>query len=174
MVANEVCSRLDVVAEVTTRIQGSTDTHISQTMFNMLEVKDVLTGSIHDIRTPHQSCSVGAVPTEPTPVGDLTPEAKKVRKVLLEKMGADNEGRGHFHYLDWKRDICPRYHLFNGSIDIAFHAEDDVKTVADTCEGAVGGGRLPQVMRRPVRQPPRGTRAHRGSRCPRSLRLPRC
>lgn len=76
LVANEVCSLLDIVAEVNTRIQGSTDTHLSQTTFNVLEVKDGLSGSMHDIRTPDESCSAGAVSTEPAPIGGLTPEAK--------------------------------------------------------------------------------------------------
>jgi len=39
-IANEVCSLLDVVAEVTIKIQGGVDTHISQTMFSMLEIKE--------------------------------------------------------------------------------------------------------------------------------------
>ena len=40
VITNEVCSLLDVVAEVATRIQGAEDTHISLTIFNILEIKD--------------------------------------------------------------------------------------------------------------------------------------
>ena len=40
-VTNEVCSLLDVVAEVTTRIQGGADTHLSQTMLNMREIYEI-------------------------------------------------------------------------------------------------------------------------------------
>ena len=40
VITNEICGLLDVVAEVTTRIQGAEDTHICETMFNMLEIKE--------------------------------------------------------------------------------------------------------------------------------------
>ena len=39
---NEVCSLLDTVAEATIRIQGSVDTHVSQTVFLMKEVVEML------------------------------------------------------------------------------------------------------------------------------------
>ena len=41
-IANEVCSLLDVVAEVTIKIQRGVDIHISQTMFSMLEIKEII------------------------------------------------------------------------------------------------------------------------------------
>ena len=60
-ITNEVCSLLDVVAEVTIRIQGDADTHISQTMFNMLEIKEIFEEEEHNIRTldqPYDGCDV--------------------------------------------------------------------------------------------------------------------
>lgn len=145
LVANEVCSLLDVVAEVTTHIQGSTDTHLGQTMFNMFEVKDVLSGSMQDIRRPDDSCSARAAPTGPTPIGDLTPESEKMRELLLEKMGATGLGEATLKaerismILDPRRKTCSADHLVNGGVDVVFRAENDVKTVADTFEGAVAG-----------------------------------
>lgn len=41
--------------------------------------------------------------------------------------------------LDPRRKTCSRDHIVNGGIDIAFHAEDDVKTVADTFKDSVAG-----------------------------------
>ena len=51
VISNEVCCLLDVVEEVTARIQGAEDTHISETMFNMLEIKEIFEGNTHKIRT---------------------------------------------------------------------------------------------------------------------------
>ena len=51
-IANEVCSLLDVVAEVTIKIQGGVDTHMSQTMFSMLEIKEIIGDTEHWIRAP--------------------------------------------------------------------------------------------------------------------------
>ena len=55
MITNEVCSLLHVVAEVTIRIQGSENTHISETMFKMLEIKEIFEGDTHKIRTQDQT-----------------------------------------------------------------------------------------------------------------------
>eukprot|EP00904_Undaria_pinnatifida_P010346 jgi/Undpi1/6441/HiC_scaffold_20.g08922.m1 len=60
-IANEVCSLLDVVAEVTIKIQGGVDTHISQTMFSMLEIKEIIGDTEHWIRAPDQAYDGGDV-----------------------------------------------------------------------------------------------------------------
>ena len=55
VITDEVCSLLDVVAEVTTKIQRADDTHISQTMFNMKEIKDIFADDEHRIRVQDQN-----------------------------------------------------------------------------------------------------------------------
>ena len=69
-----MCSLLDVFAEVTTRIQGAEDTHISETMFNMLEFMEIFEGDTHKILTQDQNYNDGDVLKEPTSVDDLTSE----------------------------------------------------------------------------------------------------
>eukprot|EP00904_Undaria_pinnatifida_P000882 jgi/Undpi1/10795/HiC_scaffold_29.g13243.m1 len=65
-IANEVCSLLDVVPEVTIKIQGGVDTHISQTMFSMLEIKEIIGDTEHWIRAPDQAYDGGDVLKETT------------------------------------------------------------------------------------------------------------
>ena len=74
VITNEMCNLLDVVAEVTTRIQGAEDTHISETMFNMLEFMEIFEGDTHKILTQDQNYNDGDVLKEPTSVDDLTSE----------------------------------------------------------------------------------------------------
>ena len=73
-IANEVCSLLDVVAEVTIKIQGGVGTHISQTMFSMLEIKEIIGDTEHWIRAPDQAYDGGDVLKEKTSLDDLTSE----------------------------------------------------------------------------------------------------
>ena len=54
-VTNVVWSLLDVVAEVTITIQGSADTHLSQTMFNMREIHEIFGKDSHAIRKLDQA-----------------------------------------------------------------------------------------------------------------------
>jgi len=85
-VTNEVCSLLDVVTEVTVKIQGATDTHISQTMFNMREIREIFDGDVHKIRIPDQPYNDDSALKEKTQVDDLMDESCKVRDVLLSRM----------------------------------------------------------------------------------------
>ena len=54
-VTNELYSLLDVVAEVTIRIQGGADTHLRQTMFNMREIHEIFGEDSHAIRKLDQA-----------------------------------------------------------------------------------------------------------------------
>ena len=88
-VTNEVCSILDEVSEATIRLQGAKDTHISQAMFLMHEVIDMLNEDKQPIRVPDATVlptPAGGVPTEQMGVLDLTVEAQDVHQVLLEVM----------------------------------------------------------------------------------------
>ena len=80
-VTNEVCSLLDVVAEVTIRIQGGADTHLSQTMFNMREIHEIFGEDSHAIRKLDQAYNGVDVETEEMAEEDLTAEAQQVRSV---------------------------------------------------------------------------------------------
>ena len=57
VITNEVCSLLDVVSEVTAKIQEGDDTHISQTMFNMKEIMEIFENHEHSIRVQDQNYS---------------------------------------------------------------------------------------------------------------------
>ena len=52
-VINAVCSLLDDVSEATIRMQGATDTHVSQAMFIMTKVIVMLKVKYHPIRVPN-------------------------------------------------------------------------------------------------------------------------
>ena len=66
VITNEMYSLIDVVVDVTTRIQGAEDTHISsETMFNMLEAKEIFEGDTHKIRTQDQDYNDGDMLKEP-------------------------------------------------------------------------------------------------------------
>lgn len=90
-ITGEVCSLLDVVAEVDTCIRGPSDTHISQAMFNMTEVLAILKEDRHRIRTPDVTPASTTEPlaTETMRVSQLTREAQKVREALVEQMGLE-------------------------------------------------------------------------------------
>ena len=49
-VINEECSVLDIVSEATTRIQGAEDTHVSQAMFIITEIIELLKKGSHPVR----------------------------------------------------------------------------------------------------------------------------
>ena len=92
-VTSEVCSLLDVVAEVTIKIGA--DTHIGQTMFNMMKIKAIFTEEDHNIRTPVQTYdSSGDILKERMGVDDLSQEAQLVREVLLSKLGEKRARNG--------------------------------------------------------------------------------
>ena len=65
-VTNEVSSLLDDVSEATIRMQGATDTHLSQAMFIMREVIDMLKRHKQPIRLPDATVlpvPEGGIPT---------------------------------------------------------------------------------------------------------------
>ena len=85
--SHEVSSLLDDVSEATIRMQGATDTHLSQAMFVMREVMEMLNEKKQPIRLPDATIlpvPEGGIPTEQTDILDLTMEAQEVRDVLLE------------------------------------------------------------------------------------------
>ena len=66
-VTSEVSSRLDDVSEATIRMQGATDTHLSQAMFIMREVIEMLNEDKQPIRLPDATVlpvPEGGIPTE--------------------------------------------------------------------------------------------------------------
>ena len=87
-ITNEVSSLVDDVSEATIRVQGATDTHLSQAMF-LREVIEMLNEDKQPIRLPDATVlpvPEGGIPTEQTDILDLTLEAQEVRDVLLEVM----------------------------------------------------------------------------------------
>ena len=82
---NEVSSLLEEVSEATIRMQGGMDTHLSQAMFIMREVVEMLNEDKQPIRLPGATVlpvSEGGIPTEQTGIIDLTLEAQELRDVL--------------------------------------------------------------------------------------------
>ena len=137
-ITNEVCSLLDVVAEVTMRIQGGADTHISQTMFNMLEIKEIFEEEEHKIRTLDQPYDGRDVLKENQSVDDLSMEARTVRNVMLEKLAKKELGQARMPVecicalLDLRRKDCSADHIVNDSAALKDSAMKDVKSVAKT------------------------------------------
>lgn len=86
LTTNEVCSLLGDISEVTTRIQGSVDTHINQTTFIMKEMV-VLKLENHLIYTGE--VENGHNVTEETAIIDLTQQAQP----LVEVMESNNLGK---------------------------------------------------------------------------------
>ena len=84
---NEVSSLLEDVSEATIRMQGGMDTHLSQGMFIMGEVIEMLNEDKQPIRLPDATVlpvPEGGIPTEQTDILDLTMEAQEV-EVMAEK-----------------------------------------------------------------------------------------
>ena len=95
---NEVSSLLEDVSEATIRMQGGMDTHLSQGMFIMGEVIEMLNEDKQPIRLPDATVlpvPEGGTPTEQTDILpiDLTMEAQKVRDVILEVMAEKGLGK---------------------------------------------------------------------------------
>ena len=131
-VANEVCSLLDVVAEVTIRIQGGADTHLSQTMFNMREIHEIFGEDSHAIRKLGQAYNGVDVETEEMAEEDLTAEAQQVRRVLLSKLAKKELGTARMPLericalLDPRRKDCSDDHFINGGEPLKTSAIADV------------------------------------------------
>ena len=121
MITNEVCGLLDVVTKVTIGIQGSEDTHINETMFNMLEIKEIFEGDTHKIRTQDQTYNDDDVLKEPTNVDDLTSETLMVWDIMIAKLDKKKLGQATMPLericalLDPRRKECSADYLINGS-----------------------------------------------------------
>ena len=153
-VTNEVCSLLDVVAEVTIRIQGGADTHLSQTMFNMREIHEIFGEDSHAMRKLDQAYNGVDVETEEMAEEDLTAEAQQVRRVLLSKLAKKKLGTARMPVericalLNPRRKDCSDDHFINGGEPLKTSAIADVKNVAKTfvdpsngpAPSATGGG----------------------------------
>ena len=153
-VTNEVCSLLGVVAEVTIRIQGGADTHLSQTMFNMREIHEIFGEDSHAIRKLDQAYNGVDVETEEMAEEDLTAEAQQVRRVLLSKLAKKELGTARMSVericalLDPRRKDCSDDHFINGGEPLKTSTIADVKNVAKTfvdpsngpAPSATGGG----------------------------------
>lgn len=151
-VTNEVCSLLTDVSEITIRMQGAQDTHISQAMFLIQEVIEMLGADSHPIRVAsaivappppaegmipteeeENQPQPGGIPTEETQVSDLTLEAQEVRQVLLEVMEEKGVGKALQRVerlsalLDPRRKSLDAEQLGNGSAALRTAAEADLK-----------------------------------------------
>ena len=122
-------------------MEGGADTHIGQTMYNMMEIKEVFTEEDHNIRTPDQSYeSNGDIWKERMGVDDLSQEAQLliVREVLLSKLKKKELGMARVPVericalLDPRRKDSSAQHLANGNVHQKTPAIDDVKNVAKT------------------------------------------
>ena len=138
-VTNEVCSLLDVVAEVAIKVQEGADTHIGQTMFNMMETKEIFTEKDHSIRTSDETYdSSGGILKERMGVDDLSQEAQLVREVLLSKLEKKELRMARVlvericALLDPRRKAYSAEHLVNGNAHLKTSAIYDVKNVAKT------------------------------------------
>ena len=137
-VTNEVCSLLDEVSEATMRMQGTKDTHLSQAMFIMREVIDMLSEEVQPIRVPNATAlptPEEGTPTEKTDVSDLTLEAQEVRNVLLEMMEEKGAGKASLKVervcalLDPRRKSLDEDQFVNGSAALRTRAEADLNAV---------------------------------------------
>ena len=139
-VTNEVCSLLDVVSEATTQMEGAEDTHVSQAMFNMTEVIELLKEDSHPIRVANATVlppPPDSILTESTLATDLTLEAQDVREVLLEVMEDEGLGKASLKVerlcalLDPRRKALGADHSVNGCAALRTRAEQDLKQLAE-------------------------------------------
>ena len=144
-VINEVCSLLDEVFEATIRMQEAKDTHVSQAMFIMYEVIEMLKEETQPIRVPNATVlptPPGGIPTEMTEVTDLTPEAQGVRDVLLEVMEDKGVGKASLKVERLCALLDPRWkslgddQLVNGSAALRVCAEVDLNALIAEFEDA--------------------------------------
>ena len=90
-VTNEVCSVLDPVAEVKTKVQGAGDTYISQATFLVMELLAIMGSGPFRIRTPDKP-QVGPVLFDDVEISDLCGEVRTAVDVCVEYMGKKNLG----------------------------------------------------------------------------------
>ena len=135
----------DDVSEATIRMQGAGDTHVSQAMFIMTEVIAMLKEEFHPIRVPNATVLLpppDGIPTESTPVAELTLEAQDVREVLLEEMEDKSVGKASLKVerlcalRNTSRKALGADQLVNGSAALKTRAEEDLKGVIAVFAGA--------------------------------------
>ena len=101
-VTNEVSSLLDDVSEATIRMQGGTDTHLSQAMFIMREVIEMLNEDKQPIRLP--DATVLPVP-DGTDVLDVLTSLSDCRQEPVEKMERRISGVSYMYWMDFYNEI---------------------------------------------------------------------
>ncbi|CAN0214735.1 unnamed protein product, partial [Ectocarpus fasciculatus] len=128
-ITNEVCSLLSDVSEVTIRMQGAKDTHISQAMFIIHEVMEMLREDSHPIRAQN------ATEPEEMQVLELSLAAQGVLEVLLDVMEEKQVGKAVQQVerlsalMDPRRKSLDGAQLENGSATLRKKAEEDLKAV---------------------------------------------
>ena len=90
-VTNEVCSVLDPVAKVNTKVQGAEDTYTGKATFFMTELLAIMGSGPFRIRTPDQP-QVDPVPYDDVETSDLCGEVRTAVDVCVEYMGKKNLG----------------------------------------------------------------------------------
>ena len=82
-VTNKLCSVLDPVAEVNTKVQGAEETYISQATFLMTELQVIMGLGPFCIRTPNKP-QVDPVPYNDVETSDLCGEVQTAGNVCVE------------------------------------------------------------------------------------------
>ena len=141
-VTNEVCSVLDPVAEVNTKVQGAEDTYISQATFLMTELLAIMRSGPFRIRTPDKP-QVDPVPYDDVETSDLCGEVRTAADVCVEYMGKKNLGevdnpvqRIISTLLDPQRKTLSKQECVNGSPDVKKLEINELKDVANLFEGS--------------------------------------
>ena len=140
-VTSEVCSVLDPVAEVNTKIQGAEDTYISQATFLMTELLAIMGSGPFCTRTPDKP-QVDPVPYDDVETSDLCGEVRTAVGVCVEYMGKKNLGEvGNpveriSTLLDPRRKTLSKQECVNGSPDVKQLVINELEDVADLIEGS--------------------------------------
>ena len=140
-VTKEVCSVLDPVAEVNTKVQGSEDTYISQATFLMTELLAIMGSGPFRIRTPDKP-QVDPVPYDDVETSDLCGEVQTAVDVCVEYMARKNLSEvGNpveriSTLLDPRRKTLSKQECANGNPDVKQLAINKLKDVADLFEGS--------------------------------------
>ena len=141
-VTNEVCSVLDPVAEVNTKVQGAEDTYISQATFLMTELLAIMGSGPFRIRTPDRP-QVDPVPYDDVETSDLCGEVRTAAvDVCVEYTGKKNLGEAGnpveriSTLLDPRRKTLSKQECVSGSLDVKQLAINELKDVADLFEGS--------------------------------------
>eukprot|EP00904_Undaria_pinnatifida_P008196 jgi/Undpi1/4506/HiC_scaffold_18.g07860.m1 len=151
-VTNEVSSILSEVSAATIRMQGAKDTHLSQAMFIMREVIDMMQEDKQPIRVPDATVlpvPENGIPTEEFDVIDLTSEAQRVRDILLEVMADKGVGQALLKLervcalLDPRRKSLDKQQLMNGSATLRSIAEEDLQELIQEFEEETPPAPLP-------------------------------